>query len=70
MGELEKLAMITDGLQQLIAESKTTVVFEIEKTTFQRLSKLLNINGSESDKSFNIDMSGVMYYFVLDEVEP
>jgi hypothetical protein len=70
MGELEKLAMIADGLQQLIAESKTTVVFEIEKTTFQRLSKLLNINGSESDKSFNIDMSGVMYYFVLDEVEP
>jgi hypothetical protein len=69
MGELEKLAMIADGLQQLIAESKTTVVFEIEKTTFQRLSKLLNINGSESDKSFNIDMSGVMYYFVLDEVE-
>jgi hypothetical protein len=70
MGELEKLAMIADGLQQLIAESKTTVVFEIEKTTFQRLSKLLNINGTESDKSFNIDMSGVMYYFVLDEVEP
>ncbi len=69
MGELEKLAMIADGLQQLIAESKTTVVFEIEKTTFQRLSKLLNINGTESDKSFNIDMSGVMYYFVLDEVE-
>lgn len=70
MGELEKLAMIADGLQQLVVESKTTVVFEIEKTTFQRLSKLLNINGSESDKSFNIDMSGVMYYFVLDEVEP
>lgn len=70
MGELEKLAMIADGLQQLIAESKTTVVFEIEKTTFQRLSKLLNINGTESDKSFNIDMSGVIYYFVLDEVEP
>jgi hypothetical protein len=70
MGELEKLAMIADGLQQLIAESKTTVVFEIEKTTFQRLSKLLNTKGSESDKSFNIDMSGVMYYFVLDEVEP
>lgn len=70
MGELEKLAMIADGLQQLIAESKTTVVFEIEKKTFQHLSKLLNINGTESDKSFNIDMSGVMYYFVLDEVEP
>lgn len=70
MGELEKLAMIADGLQQLIAESKTTVVFEIEKTTFQRLSKLLNTKGFESDKSFNIDMSGVMYYFVLDEVEP
>jgi len=70
MGELEKLAMIADGLQQLIAESKTKVVFEIEKTTFQQLSKLLNINGTESDKSFNIDMSGVMYYFVLDEVEP
>lgn len=68
MGELEKLAMIADGLQQLVVESKTTVVFEIEKTTFQRLSKLLNINGSELDKSFNIDMSGVMYYFVLDEV--
>jgi|APGre2960657404_1045060.scaffolds.fasta_scaffold81316_1 hypothetical protein len=70
MGELEKLAMIADGLQQLVVESKTTVVFEIEKKTFQRLSKLLNINGSESDKSFNIDMSGVMYYFILDEVEP
>ena len=70
MGELEKLAMIADGLQQLIVESKTTVVFEIEKKTFQKLNKLLNTNGSESDKSFNIDMSGVMYYFILDEVEP
>jgi hypothetical protein len=62
MGEIEKLAMISDALEQLVPGSKTTIIFELNK-------KMLNKRESNDDKNFNIDISGTYFYFTLNEAE-
>lgn len=69
MGEIEKLAVISDALEQLVLGSKTTIIFEMDKKVFDEFSRKLNKNGSERDNNFNIDMSGTNFYFTLNEVE-
>lgn len=69
MGELEKLAMISDGLQQVLPESKTTILLEFKKDTFTTISMKLNPNGSLDDKKFKIDISGISFYFISEEAE-
>ena len=69
MGEIEKLAVISDALEQLVLGSKTTVIFEMDKKVFDDFSRKLNRNGSERDNNFNIDISGTNFYFTLNEVE-
>jgi|LakMenE01Jun11ns_1017448.scaffolds.fasta_scaffold9374982_2 hypothetical protein len=69
MGELEKLAMISDGLQQVLPDSKTTILFEFKKEVFSDISKKLNPNGSVDDKKFKIDISGMSFYFISEEAE-
>jgi hypothetical protein len=69
MGEIEKLAVISDALEQLVLGSKTTVIFEMDKKVFDDFSRKLNKNGSERDNNFNIDISGTNFYFTLNEVE-
>lgn len=69
MGELEKLAMISDGLQQVLPESKTTILLEFKKDMFTTISMKLNPNGSLDDKKFKIDISGISFYFISEEAE-
>ncbi|MCF8339788.1 MAG: hypothetical protein K9I82_02350 [Chitinophagaceae bacterium] len=69
MGEIEKLAVISDALEQLVLGSKTTIIFEMDKKVFDEFSRKLNKNGSERDNNFNIDISGTNFYFTLNEVE-
>ncbi len=69
MGEVEKLAMISDALEQLVPESKTTIIFELNKKVFEEFNKKLNKSGSDNDKNFNIDISGTYFYFTMNEVE-
>lgn len=69
MGELEKLAMISDGLQQVLPESKTTILLEFKKDMFTTISMKLNPNGSVDDKKFKIDISGISFYFISEEAE-
>lgn len=69
MGELEKLAMISDGLQQILPESKTTILLEFKKDVFSTISVKLNPNGSVDDKKFKIDISGISFYFISEEAE-
>jgi glutathionyl-hydroquinone reductase len=69
MGEVEKLAIISDALDQLVPNSKTTIVFELNKIAFDEFNKKLNKNGSPNDKNFNIDISGTYFYFTLNEAE-
>jgi hypothetical protein len=69
MGELAKLAMISDGLQQVLPESKTTILLEFKKDVFTTISMKLNPNGSVDDKKFKIDISGISFYFISEEAE-
>ena len=69
MGVLAKLAMISDGLQQVLPESKTTILLEFKKDVFTTISMKLNPNGSVDDKKFKIDISGISFYFISEEAE-
>jgi len=69
MGEIEKLALISDALEELIPESKTTIIFELGKDMFDKINNKLNKNGSKDSKQFNIDISGTYFYFTLSEDE-
>jgi hypothetical protein len=68
MGELEKLAIITEGLQQVVPDSNPIVFFELNKDRFLIINRKLNPNGSDSDTKFKINISGVSFYFVLEEI--
>jgi hypothetical protein len=69
MGELEKLALISDALDQLIPESKTTIILELNRKMFDEFNKKLNKDGLKDGKQFNIDISGTYFYFTLSEDE-
>ena len=63
------MAMISDGLQQVLPESKTTILLEFKKDVFTTISMKLNPNGSVDDKKFKIDISGISFYFISEEAE-
>jgi hypothetical protein len=65
LGELEKLALITESLQVLV-RGKTSVVLELNKEEY---IKFLN-HFREVDrhhKQFSIDISGTEFLFILNE---
>ena len=64
-GELGKLALIADGVQNLY-KGKTTIIFELKSeeyikmiSTFEKIDKEL--------KQFKIDISGTDFIFILIE---
>jgi len=69
MGELEKLAIISDAIQQTLPNSNTTILVELTKDLFYDLNKKINKEGNLEDKKFKIDISGVSFYFISEEVE-
>jgi hypothetical protein len=64
-GELGKLALIADGLQNLY-KGKSTIIFELESVEYDRmLSSFDNIE--KNLKQFKIDISGTDFIFILIE---
>ena len=73
MGEVEKLALITEALEQFAHNSKILVAFELGKKEFDDLFRKLN---TKSDKIFlgdngriTVDISGINFHFVSEGVE-
>ena len=65
-GILGKLAVISEGLDQLYTGNKT-VVFEVSKDDFNStINELTNVIGNE-DKMFKIVISNIEFIFVLNE---
>jgi hypothetical protein len=65
-GILGKLALISEGLDQLYTGNKT-VVFEVSKDDFNStINELTNVIGNE-DKMFKIVISNIEFIFVLNE---
>lgn len=65
-GIIEKLAMISDGLETLFPNGKIAVALELKKNEFKKVQK----NFREIDhghSQFMIELSNVQFMFLLDE---
>ena len=64
-GKLEKLALISESLQNLF-KGRSTVIFELEgKESKEMISHFREIDNHH--KEFSIDMSGVEFHFILSD---
>ena len=66
-GIIEKLALIADATDSLFPVGRKAVVFELKQDEFKKVQN----NFREIDrehKSFKIDISGVEFIFLLDEL--
>jgi hypothetical protein len=64
MGELEKLAILSDAIGDLFPTGNRTLVFELEKEDYQKMiSHFREID--RHHKQFLIEISGVEFLFML-----
>ena len=67
LGDLEKLALIADSVQNLFT-GKGTIFFELPKDEYKRvISHFREID--RNHKEFSIDISGTEFHFVMNEDE-
>jgi hypothetical protein len=64
-GLVNKLAIISDAIDNLLPESKTTILFELSSQDFEIVKKELKSESKENDKLLKIDISGREYVFIL-----
>ena len=65
LGELEKLALIAESVQDMF-RGKGTIVFELPKDEYKRvISHFREVD--RHHKQFTIDISGTDFHFILDE---
>jgi hypothetical protein len=63
-GIIEKLALLSDGLQTLFPEGTMAIAFELNHTDFKKIQK--NFRDIDRNfKQFKIDMSGIELMFLL-----
>ena len=64
-GVIEKLALITDGLQNLFPNGKTAIIIELDYKEYKKIQK--NFRDVDSMyEQFKIDLSGTEIIFVLE----
>lgn len=66
-GVIEKLAIISEAVDELFPVGRKAVVFELKKDDFKKVQT----NFRQIDhtfKQFKIDISGVEFIFLLDEL--
>lgn len=63
-GDLNKLALITDGLQNLFPNSKPLIIVELNRSEFDEIKKLTNLNTING--KIKIDISGIEVLFILE----
>lgn len=64
-GDLEKMALIAESVQDLF-EGKSTIIFELKKDEYMKvISHFREIDRHHNQ--FSIDMSGTEFHFILDE---
>jgi hypothetical protein len=65
LGDLEKLALITESLQSLFL-GKSTVVLELDKDEYKKIISYFR-EIDRNHKQFTIDISGTDFVFILNE---
>ena len=66
-GIIEKLAIIAEASDELFPEGRKAMVFELKLTDFKKVQNNFR-QVDHSHKQFKIDISGVEFIFLLDEL--
>ncbi len=66
-GVIEKLALIAEASEELFPNGKKAIVFELKLTDFKKVQNNFR-QVDHSYKQFKIDISGVEFIFLLDEL--
>jgi hypothetical protein len=66
-GIIEKLAMVSDAMDDLFPTGRKAVVFELKPDDFKKVqSNFREVDSAH--KQFKIDISGIEFIFLLDEL--
>lgn len=65
-GLIEKFALISDGLGEIFPNGKSVVVFSLDKEDFNFVKT--QVNDFSSTEQFKIDISGIEFIFLRDEL--
>ena len=65
VGDLEKLALITDGIQNVFPDGVGAIVFELKPHDYYRVKNNFKQLNTKEDR-FKIDISGVEVIFILE----
>lgn len=68
-GYIEKIAMITDAMENLFPTGQAAIIFELEEKDFKNIQSYFRSIDS-NHKRFKIDISGVEVIFILKGYEP
>ena len=66
-GIIEKLAIIAEASDDLFPNGRKAIVFELKREDFKRVQNNFR-QVDHSHKQFKIDISGVEFIFLLDEL--
>lgn len=65
-GMIEKLAMISEGLYDILPNAKSVVVFTLNEKDFMNMKA--QVNDFSSTEQFKIDISGIEFIFLSDKL--
>jgi len=63
IGVIEKLALVTDGLQNIFPDGKVICVYELDDEDFKQVQENFR-KIDHSHKRFSIDISGIEHVFI------
>ena len=66
-GVIEKLAIVSDAVDDLFPSGRKAVVFELKEEDFKKVQNNFR-EIDRSHKQFKIDISGTEFIFLLDEL--
>jgi hypothetical protein len=68
IGVIEKLALVTDGLQNIFPDGKVICVYELNDEDFKQVQENFR-KIDHSHKRFSIDISGIEHVFIHENFE-
>jgi hypothetical protein len=66
-GMIERMALLSDAIDNLFVNGRKVIVIELNKFDFEQTKKQFK-NVSSDLNQFKIDISGVEFIFILDEL--
>lgn len=66
LGDLEKLAILSDSFLDLFPNGNTVVVFELKEPDFKKMQNHFR-EVDRHHKQFTVEISGVDFHFMLEE---